>query len=71
MNSLSAFWLSLVDNSSSGMPSAVASSGMRSGERISSCGLTQIEATGVDTATGSPLRSVIMPREVLIGSSRR
>ena len=27
-------------------------------------------ATGVDTATGSPLRSVIMPREVGIGISR-
>ena len=53
------------------MPTAWASSGMRSGERSRSCGLTQIEATGVDTASGSPLRSVIMPREVLIGSSRR
>lgn len=71
MNSLPAFCASLAFNSSSGWPSALASSGMRSGLRNSSCGLTQIDSTGVDTASGSPLRSVIMPREVAIGSSRR
>ena len=38
-----------------------------SGVFSSSCGLAQIDSTGVDTASGSPLRSVIMPREVGIG----
>ncbi|MNN12314.1 hypothetical protein D3C81_1253010 [compost metagenome] len=71
MNSLSAFCVSLVVSSSTGSSSARASSGMRSGASSSSCGLAQIDATGVDTATGSPLRSVIMPREVGIGTSRR
>ncbi|MCW0380511.1 hypothetical protein NB697_003357 [Xanthomonas sacchari] len=71
MNSLSAFCDSLAVSSSTGSSSACASCGMRSGLRSSSCGLTQIDSTGVDTASGSPLRSVIMPREVAIGSSRR
>ncbi|MNV48284.1 hypothetical protein D3C71_1401820 [compost metagenome] len=71
MNSLSDFCDRRLLSSSTDMPTACASSGMRSGERSRSCGFTQIEATGVDTANGSPLRSVIMPREVLIGSSRR
>ncbi len=33
-------------------------------------GLHQIDATSVDTASGSPLRSVIMPRVTGIGRSR-
>ena len=53
------------------MPSASASCGSRVGDFSSSCGLAQIDSTGELTASGSPLRSVIIPREVAIGISRR
>ena len=57
--------------SSSGMPSALRQLRQAVGRLSSSCGLPQTDSTGEDTASGSPLRSVIMPREVAIGISRR
>jgi len=70
MNSLSAFWLTRRVRLSSGSPSAWASSGKRSGFFINSLGSHHTDSTGEDTATGSPLRSVIMPREVGMAISR-
>src|SRR5690554_1154318 len=50
---------------------AVARRRISSSERASSRGLTQIDLTGVLMASGSPLRSVIMPRCATNGSTRR
>ena len=52
------------------MPNARASAGSRDGDFSSSFGLAQIDSTGEEIASGSPLRSVIIPREVAIGISR-
>ena len=51
-------------------PSTLASRGSCSRLPASSCGLTQTESTGVLTASGSPLRSVMLPRCATIAATR-
>ncbi len=49
---------------------ADASRGSCSAESASSLGLTQMESTGVLTASGSPYRSVTVPRCAVICTTR-
>ena len=53
------------------MPMARARAGSLSSLSSTSAGFAQIDTTGVDTASGSPLRSKMVPRDTAMGTSRR
>src|SRR6056297_284077 len=67
----SARWLRRRWMASASSPSTPASSGMRSAACSSSPGCAQTESTGVETASGWPLRSTMRPRMVGISTWRR
>src|SRR6056297_1261112 len=67
----SARWLRRRWMASASSPSTLASSGMRSAACSSSPGCAQTESTGVETASGWPLRSTMRPRMVGISTWRR
>src|SRR6056297_36082 len=67
----SARWLRRRWIASASSPSTLARSGIRSAACSSSPGCAHTESTGVETASGWPLRSIIRPRMVGISTWRR